>query len=201
MLSHDNVRFSTLAPSTLQPSAQSLWYLENIANPNVWLNRHIYNITEPCHSWNLKYLSQGHQEWMLQNQQEDYAYSVYCMNIHCMQFSLSSKAADALPHCIIYLTSKDDLNLQTHLCDPTSCSISAVSALLPKLGQTRWSEAHLCYKNLLKKHWCVQWSRFRQHATLHSALRRPLCQSSAFSAQFFFPSPLPSSLIGGLQSH
>lgn len=124
---------------------------------------------------------------------------IYHMLLHTAEFKpipseTSQLSSLSLPYCIIYLVSKQSLNLQFHLCDPASISIANASLLKTGTDTLKWNQAaHLCCKKLLKKHWCVQWSGFREHATLHFALRLPLFQSSAFQPSSFNP-PLVSNL-------
>lgn len=107
------------------------------------------------------------------------------------------------PYCVICLVLNGNLNLQSHLCDLASCTISTLDAPLPKLGQTHCSETRMpisATRNYRRN--TGVFSDLDSESTLHYTLRSDSPSSS--SLLFFLPCPAlslrPSSLICGLQS-
>lgn len=102
----------------------------------------------------------------------------------------------ALSYCIIYLVSKESLNLQSHLCDPASCNISTMISLLPNLGQTRWSETRVPI-SATRNYWrnTGVFSDLDSESTLHYTVRSgsPSSNPMFFQHSSFTP-PLVSHL-------
>lgn len=64
----------------------------------------------------------------------------------------------------LYTNEKEGPNCLHHQCSKCTAAKTGTDTL-------KWNHAgHLCYEKLQKKHWCVQWSRFGVHATLHPML-------------------------------